>query len=79
MPDVVSDIVTQRWDHENKQFSLPPLMTLVSHQASWSMAGFSKMAIKSFYWFSPATITTGLQAATSGIGFTVSLLDTAML
>ncbi|NP_001355169.1 phosphomevalonate kinase [Zea mays] len=29
LPDVVSDIVTQRWDHENKQFSLPPLMTLL--------------------------------------------------
>ncbi|PUZ41893.1 hypothetical protein GQ55_9G540200 [Panicum hallii var. hallii] len=29
LPDVVSDIVTRRWDHENTQFSLPPLMTLL--------------------------------------------------
>ncbi|CAL4921791.1 unnamed protein product [Urochloa decumbens] len=29
LPDVVSDIVTRRWDHENTQFSMPPLMTLL--------------------------------------------------
>ncbi|KAL6907554.1 hypothetical protein ACP4OV_002593 [Aristida adscensionis] len=29
LPDVVSDIVTRRWDHEKTQFSLPPLMTLL--------------------------------------------------
>ncbi|KAJ1297927.1 hypothetical protein BS78_01G415800 [Paspalum vaginatum] len=29
LADVVSDIVTRRWDHEQTQFSLPPLMTLL--------------------------------------------------
>ncbi|AQL08008.1 Phosphomevalonate kinase [Zea mays] len=34
LPDVVSDVLTQRWDHENKQFSLPPLMTLWAEVAT---------------------------------------------
>ncbi|XP_062210598.1 phosphomevalonate kinase, peroxisomal-like [Phragmites australis] len=29
LPDIVSYIVTRRWDHEKTQFSLPPLMTLL--------------------------------------------------
>lgn len=29
LADVVSNIITQKWDHEKTQFSLPPLMTLL--------------------------------------------------
>ena len=29
-PDVISDILKEKWDHEKLKFSLPPLMTLVS-------------------------------------------------
>ena len=41
MSDVVSDIVTQRWDHENTQFSLPPFssITFNSEVANGTMTG----------------------------------------
>ncbi|XP_020084412.1 phosphomevalonate kinase, peroxisomal [Ananas comosus] len=29
LPDVVADILKQKWNHENFQFSLPPLLTLL--------------------------------------------------
>nr|QMU23686.1 phosphomevalonate kinase [Eleocharis dulcis] len=29
LPEIVSDVLKQRWDHENKPFSLPPLLTLL--------------------------------------------------
>ncbi|AQL08004.1 phosphomevalonate kinase isoform X2 [Zea mays] len=53
LPDVVSDVLTQRWDHENKQFSLPPLMTLLLGEpgtggsSTPSMVGSVKRWLKS--------------------------------
>lgn len=29
LPDVITDILKEKWDHESSQFSLPPLMTLL--------------------------------------------------
>ncbi|KAJ1694691.1 hypothetical protein LUZ63_011389 [Rhynchospora breviuscula] len=29
LPEMVSDVLKQKWDHENKPFSLPPLLTLL--------------------------------------------------
>lgn len=29
LPDVISDIIKEKWDHEKLKFSLPPLMTLL--------------------------------------------------
>lgn len=30
LPDVINDILKEKWDHEKLSFSLPPLMSLVS-------------------------------------------------
>ncbi|KAF3339311.1 putative phosphomevalonate kinase [Carex littledalei] len=29
LPEIVSDVLKQKWDHENKPFSLPPFLTLL--------------------------------------------------
>jgi hypothetical protein len=65
LPDVVADIVTRRWDHEKTQFSLPPLMCLVS----WMIDDeIFLIIIIPFYWLSPRH---NYWPATDDIGYVV--------